>query len=157
MTRRGRCASGGRGEGDDRRARAVSGKAQRGAGRAGQAEARRVGERAVRGAGRGELGRGVGRAVREGQATGTRGKKLGWFVCWAGNLVWAEALGWTEAGLSVGFAVCFPFHFSILILIQTTQILIEFKTKFEFKPYTLNQIKEMLQHECTNIFTLEKF
>ena len=117
--------------------------------------------RAVRGrpcgAGRGELGRGVGRAVREGQATGTRGKKLGWFVCWARNWVWAEALGWTEAGLSVGFGVCFPFHFSILILIQTTQILIEFKTKFEFKPYTLNQIKEMLQHECTNIFTLEKF
>ena len=66
---------------------------------------------------------------------------------------WAQVAGWA----AVRFGVCFSFHFSILILIQTTQILIEFKTKFEFKPYTLNQIKEMLQHECTNIFTLEKF
>ena len=61
----------------------------RGAGRAGQAEARRVGERAVRGAGRGELGRGVGRAVREGQATGARGKG------WAGLI----------AGLGTGFGL----------------------------------------------------
>ena len=106
--------------------------------------------RAVRAEREGEVGNGL-RSTEPGAGLPARLRGLG---RGAGmDRGWAQVAGWA----AVGFGVCFPFHFSILILIQTTQILIEFKTKFEFKPYTLNQIKEMLQHECTNIFILKKF
>ena len=50
----------------------------------------------------------------------------------------------------------FPISFRVFYF-QTKLKLIEFEHKFEFKPYALNQNKIMHQHECANIFNLEKF
>ena len=57
----------------------------------------------------------------------------------------------------VGFSGFFPISlFSLLVSFPNTLKLFEFKHKFEFKSYALNQNKTMHQHECTNIFNLEK-
>jgi hypothetical protein len=56
-------------------------------------------------------------------------------------------LGWAAALFFFPFFFLFPFHTQA---IQT----IPFEFKFEFKPYTLNTKKTMLQHECTNMLTL---
>ena len=64
-----------------------------------------------------------------------------------GSAGWAErfGLGWVSG---LGFYFLLPFSFS------NTLKLFEFKHKFEFKPYALNQNKTMLQHECTNKLNL---
>ena len=54
-------------------------------------------------------------------------------------------------GIGLGFWV--GSSFSISIPFQTQ--LFEFKLKFEFKPYALNKIKLMHQHECTNKLNLK--
>jgi len=57
-------------------------------------------------------------------------------------MLWA-VLGWFSYFLSLSYFFSF----------QTSLKLIEFKLRFEFKPYALNQIKFMHQHECTNMLT----
>jgi hypothetical protein len=52
--------------------------------------------------------------------------------------------------LSPGFLILFYF-FSWF----STSNLFEFKSKFEFNSYALNQIKLMHQHECTNMLNLK--
>ena len=95
---------------------------------------------AGRRAGRGGSGprRGVGRMLgREKRAAGKKEK---------------EAAGLTELGW-ISYFLSLSYFFSF----QTSLKLIEFKLQFEFKPYALNQIRFMHQHECTNIFNLNKF
>ena len=55
-----------------------------------------------------------------------------------------ERGAWVGFGTKLGWVLSFisPFHFSILFLIQTTQI--EFKFQFEFKPSTLKE-------QCTSM------
>jgi hypothetical protein len=69
---------------------------------------------------------------------------------WASRVGFGTKLGWVLSFIS-------PVHFSFLFLIQTTQILIEFKFQFEFKPSTQAK-RTMHQHECNNKFlNLDKF
>ena len=79
---------------------------------------------------------GLGRKIR----AGPQGKTARWKkkkkTLWAG-------LGWFSYFLSLSYFFSF----------QTSLKLIEFKLRFEFKPYALNQIKFMHQHECTNMLT----
>ena len=60
-----------------------------------------------------------------------------------------KGAGWAEAGFGLVSGFLF-FGFSYFLSFQTSLKLIEFKLRFEFKPYALNQIKFMHQHECTN-------
>ena len=65
-----------------------------------------------------------------------------WTAGWVGLdgfWVWAEFWFWVSGFLSY-------------LLFQTKLKLFEFKHKFEFKSYALNQNKTMHQHECNNMF-----
>jgi len=98
-------------------------------------------------------GSGPGREGEEGETgwllgagprVGRKERELGWVVGWVwAGLVWV--LGWVL------------FYFLSPFFSKLHPHLFEFKLNFEFKPYPLNQIKFMHQHECTNIFILEKF
>ena len=70
---------------------------------------------------------------RERERERARGRGLGDWASWVGFL---------------GFLFLFLFSY-----FKHYSNLIEFKYKFEFNPST-QPIKEMLQHECTNILTL---
>jgi hypothetical protein len=83
-----------------------------------------------------------------GRKRGREGEGLGPAVAHAGR--GEEARERKGVGLAGLFS--FPFLFSKLNLF--TQIYLN-SNKFEFKPYTLNTNKTMLQHECTNMLTLQ--
>ena len=66
-------------------------------------------------------------------------------------------MGWAKPFHGLDWVLVFLFlWFSLLFSFPNTLKLFEFKHKFEFKSYALNQNKTMHQHECTNIFNLEK-
>ena len=91
----------------------------------------------------------LGRSGREmGRARGEEGEGLGQLAGWADFWVWAVF------GFSI-FLVFFLLFLSFPISIPFQTQLFEFKLKFEFKPYALNQIKLMHQHECTNMLNLK--
>jgi len=65
-----------------------------------------------------------------------------------------ERGAWVGFGTKLGWVL---FYFLSPFFSKLHPNLFEFKLNFEFKPYPLNKIKHMHQHECTNIFILEKF
>jgi len=78
-----------------------------------------------------------------GKGGGPRGKKRR--RPWAGEN-WVDRVGCWVGWAGFGFSIFLVFFvFSISFLFQT------YSNKFEFKPYAVNQIKLMHQHECTNM------
>jgi hypothetical protein len=66
-----------------------------------------------------------------------------------------ERKGKGRAGLGQGvWVVFFPSSFPVIFYTQTFKQNYLNSIKFEFKPYTFNTNKIMLQHECTNKFIL---
>ena len=96
----------------------------------------------------------LGQSGREmGRARGEEGEGLGQLAGWAaGPAGLIPGLGFLGFFLFLVFFLLF-LSFPISIPFQTQ--LFEFKLKFEFKPYALNQIKLMHQHECTNMLNLK--
>ena len=94
----------------------------------------------------GALGRGAGP---RGERVGSSGEgKVGRGAAGLGR--WLGLVGWMAPGFGLSFGLGFLSSF----LFQTPIKLIEFNLRFEFKPYALNQMKFMHQHECTNTLNL---
>jgi len=111
------------------------------AGRAGllRCAGEKAGPHAGSGPGReGEEGE-TGWLLGAGPRVGRKERELGWVVGW----VWA-GLVWV-----LGLVL---FYFLSPFFSKLHPNLFESKLNFEFKPYPLNKIKHMHQHECTNIF-----
>jgi hypothetical protein len=101
---------------------------------------------------KGERGRTwAGLAARE-----RRERKREWSSGWegAGPRAWPtrkKGKGKGELGWAKGFGLLLSFFFPFSFLYSNIQHKTYLNSnKFEFKPYTLNTNKKMLQHECTS-------